>query len=156
MDFDSKGKPLSPEKVKAKHTKMHCKLCGKDMVGKSTMSRHLGAAHGDIPADKRERILIDEYFGSAKVAKVLHDYIHGKYNLTNLPIDISRYIYLAGIKQKREIDIPDKENKKKNPMTRFNLIIIDKHGKLGEKPIESDDPDKPNYIEYSVKNIAKM
>ena len=154
MEFTPDGKPLTPEQVKAKHAKMHCKLCGKDMIGKSTFSRHLGAAHNDLSPEKRERILVDEYFGPATVSRVLKDYKAGKFNLSNLPIDLTRYIYLAQIKQKKDLYIPHEETKRENPRKKFTLIVIDRNGILGEKPTVSDDPDNPNYIAYSVKGIS--
>lgn len=94
------------EQVKLNTKKLKCKVCGKKVRGKSTLSRHISHAHSNIDPVKREKMVIDEYFGQAKVDDAIKKYKARIYNLSTIPIDISRYIRLA------EIEQDDFENKK--------------------------------------------
>ena len=76
------------EQIKLNTKKLKCKLCGKKVRGKSTLSRHISHAHSDIDPVKREKYVIDEYFGKAKVDDAIKKYKARIYNLSTIPIDI--------------------------------------------------------------------
>ena len=107
------------EQVKLNSKKLQCKVCGKKMKGKSTLSRHISHAHNNIDPVKREKMVIDAYFGQSKVDDAIRKYQKRIYNLSTIPIDISRYIALAEIQQD-DIDVqkritPDEVRKMKPP-----------------------------------------
>lgn len=97
------------DQVKLNSKQLSCKICGKKMKGKSTLSRHISHAHSNIPIAKREKMVIDAYFGQAKVDDTIKKYKNRTYNLSTLPIDISRYISLAQIEQD-DLDSSDRTN----------------------------------------------
>lgn len=107
------------EQVKLNSKKLQCKVCGKKMKGKSTLSRHISHAHNNIDPVKREKMVIDAYFGQSKVDDAIRKYQKRIYNLSTIPIDISRYIALAEIQQD-DIDVqkritPDEVRKMEPP-----------------------------------------
>ena len=95
------------EQIKLNTKRLQCKVCGKKMRGKSTLSRHISHAHNNIDPVKREKMVIDAYFGQSKVDDAIRKYKSRIYNLSTIPIDISRYIALAEIEQ----DEPDEKRK---------------------------------------------
>lgn len=87
--------------------KLKCKVCGKKLIGKSTLSRHIAQAHNDMEPVKREKIVIDTYYGHDVVEKTIRKFKEGEYKNKEIPIDIEKYLRLAGIK-------PEDEEKAKN------------------------------------------
>lgn len=99
MDFQT-AKKITPEKKKENEAKLKCKVCGKEITGKETLSRHISHAHDEINEVRREKLVIDAYYGKSKVDKVIHDFENGKYpTIADLPIKIYKYLNMAGIKK---------------------------------------------------------
>ena len=83
---------------------LKCKICGKKMKGKTTLSRHISHAHNDLDPVDREKIVIDTYFGKDKVDKIIRQVKAGVYKDKAVPIDIGRYLRLADIKWEHDDD----------------------------------------------------
>ena len=112
MDFQT-AKKISPEKKKENEAKLKCKICGKEITGKETLSRHISHAHDEINEIRREKLVIDAYYGKSKVDKVIHDFENGKYpTIADLPIKIYKYLNLAGIKKGGKVVSKDGDEKK--------------------------------------------
>lgn len=118
---------------------IRCKLCGKTYKKRQSLSRHLGHAHPNVPEVKRERILIDTFFGTDLVNKVIKDFKSGKYNVSNLPINIAKYLNLKGIKPNSEKDKEDTDDKKKTKKEEIDSYCIVKI----ETELEVDDGEEP-------------
>lgn len=123
------------EQIKLNSKKLKCKICGKKMRGKSTLSRHISHAHSKIPPVKREKMVIDAYFGQAKVDDAIKKYKNRTYNLSTIPIDISRYIRLAEIEQDdvekiktvKKIDLDKIDRKKPEIPENYSVVkVVDK------------------------------
>ena len=97
---------------------LKCKICGKKMQGKTTLSRHISHAHGEMEPVDREKIVIDTYYGKDKVDKIIRQVKDGVYKNKAVPIDIGRYLRLAGIKwehdeEKKKHETPEYKTKEK-------------------------------------------
>ena len=107
---------------------LKCKVCGEEMKGKTTLSRHISHAHNNMDPVKRERIVIDTYYGKDKVDNVLRKYKNGEYLNKSLPIDIGRYIRLSGLnkelKQKQDQENQDQENQDNDKDTGKKVVEV--------------------------------
>lgn len=141
------------EQIKLNTKKLKCKICGKKVKGKSTLSRHISHAHNKIDPVKREKMVIDAYFGQAKVDDAIKKYKNGIYNLSTIPIDISRYISLA------EIEPYDAEETKKTKVkeiskTEKEKLEIPKNYSI-VKVVDSSDESAPvQFVKDAVYDFA--
>ena len=88
---------------------LKCKVCGKKMKGKTTLSRHISHAHDNMKPVDREKIVIDTYYGKDVVDRTIRKIKNGEFKNKAVPIDIGRYLRLAGIKYEEE-DPPKKHD----------------------------------------------
>lgn len=133
------------EQVKLNTKRLKCKVCGKKVRGKSTLSRHISHAHSNIDPVKREKMVIDEYFGQAKVDDAIKKFKARIYNLSTIPIDISRYIRLAEIEQDDYAEKKDTEQKKIEKKEKEKIKIPDEYEVVS---VKDDNGDKDLPIEF--------
>lgn len=81
-----------------------CKFCNESFKDRKSLSVHLTRKEsGNFGSDlEREKFLVETIFGIEKVKKVLEDYESKKicvYDLVKMGCDISKYIFLLGIKR---------------------------------------------------------
>jgi hypothetical protein len=88
----------SKKDKKKRMKKLVCPICKKELIGREALSRHISHAHRKINQVRREKMVIDKYFGTSQVKKAIDGYKNREYSLNGLPIDITRYIKLAKIK----------------------------------------------------------
>ena len=132
------------EQIKLNTKKLKCKLCGKKVRGKSTLSRHISHAHSDIDPVKREKYVIDEYFGKAKVDDAIKKYKARIYNLSTIPIDISRYIRLAEIepddlqtvKKLKKEELPKHSNEKIKVPEDYSVVQLADYDAEEDAPMQ--------------------
>lgn len=154
MDFQQK-RIITPEKKKENEAKLKCRVCGKKIIGKETLSRHLAHAHDEISEVRREKIVIDTYYGKQKVDSVIKDFENGKYKtIHDLPINIYKYINLAGIvkgsaRKKEELDKFEKDDDKKE-------VVVTNNGQNMETLIlKNQVTEEKAYVEEGIYNSVK-
>lgn len=156
------------EQEKKKLPKYKCKLCKAECRGRLGLSLHLRSKRHEkeLTPVKAERIVIDTIFGRNQVDNVINKFKRGELKQKDFPIDINKYIRLAGIKP--EIDPNANKNsfksksdsgsgdasdihKKHEPMTVrevvAKLIEFDKDALVGVKLVKNEDLEK-NEDEY--------
>lgn len=123
----------------AKDKKFRCPLCGEILKGRRGLNIHLRRSHFNDDkksgrhmekknlSDKKDwsrdqfdkknelkiqDVLVKTVFGASNVHKVESEYAAGKYTMKDLPIDISYYLRLKGVKPEKK-ETPDSEEKTK-------------------------------------------
>lgn len=115
MAEDTKNKHFKTAEQKHKeNVVLKCKVCGKKMKGKTTLSRHVSHAHDEMKPVDREKMVIDAYYGKDVVDRTIRKVKNGEYKNKAVPIDIGRYLRLAGIKPEEE------EKQKKHETPKFD------------------------------------
>jgi len=135
------------EQVKLNTKRLKCKVCGKKVRGKSTLSRHISHAHSNIDPVKREKMVIDEYFGQAKVDDAIKKYKARIYNLSTIPIDISRYIRIAEIEQDDYAEKKDVEQKKIDKKKKEKIKIPEDYDVVSVKDSNADKDAPVEFVE---------
>lgn len=135
------------EQVKLNTKRLKCKVCGKKVRGKSTLSRHISHAHSNIDPVKREKMVIDEYFGQAKVDDAIKKYKARIYNLSTIPIDISRYIRLAEIEPDDYVDSKKKEPEKIEKKEKEKIEIPEEYDVISVKDSNGNKDDPIEFVE---------
>jgi len=135
------------EQVKLNTKRLKCKVCGKKVRGKSTLSRHISHAHSNIDPVKREKMVIDEYFGQAKVDDAIKKYKARIYNLSTIPIDISRYIRIAEIEQDDYAEKKDIEQKKIDKKKKEKIKIPEDYDVVSVKDSNADKDAPVEFVE---------
>ena len=103
--------------------KLVCPFCHKQLFGRQSLARHLGHSHKKINPIKREKIVIDKFYGANLVNSTIEKYKAGIYTNYDLPINIVRYIKLADIKKNE----PDKKTPKKKDDEEQKRELVDEN-----------------------------
>lgn len=143
---------------------LKCKICGEKIKGKSTLSRHISHAHNKIEPVKREKIVIDTYYGEDKVNKTIRKFKAGEYRNKAIPIDIGRYLRLAEIipDYKKDQEIKDKSNEKTDdiksdkssndtPYIKIDKLFVSVIDLASSKEKQEDKENKKTLYVYDLK-----
>ena len=95
----------------------------KNMLGRQSLARHLGHSHKKINPVKREKIVIDKFYGANLVNSTIEKYKAGIYTNYDLPINIVRYIKLADIKKNE----PNKKTPEKKEDKEQKRELVDEN-----------------------------
>lgn len=102
-----------------------CPLCNTEFKNRRCLSCHLATTHKtDFNTDlDKERLLVYTIFGKEEVEKLVLDYQSEKYSIHELPLDISKYLSLLGIKRTSK-----EERKTERYKTKYLKSIQEKYG----------------------------
>lgn len=145
------------EEKHRKNVLLRCKICGKKVHGRSTLSRHISHAHNNIKPSIRERIIIDTYYGRDVVNRILRKIKNGEYIDKAVPIDIGRFLRLSGIKttnfDKNKIKKPNNvstdstnKNKKTSDIKKINIKTDKLFVQVKDLNKEKEEEKEINYI----------
>ena len=156
MDFET-AKKISPEKKKENEAKLKCKICGKEITGKETLSRHISHAHDEINEIRREKLVIDAYYGKSKVDKVIHDFENGKYpTIADLPIKIYKYLNLAGIKKGgKVIDHNDDETNTSGKEDQTDAVSTSHDDEQQTLVLRNAETEEKSFVEDAIYNTKE-
>lgn len=78
-----------------------CSICFRKFTDRKSFSCHLTTAHKDFFENnlEKEKFLVNTLFGEEVVNTCLQDYIDEKFSAYHLPVDISKYLSLLGLKR---------------------------------------------------------
>ena len=78
-----------------------CPVCGLDLKDRKGLSCHLTRKHSENFSSllEREKSIVYTLFPRAEVEETIEGYLRGDYPISRLPIDISLYIELLGLKR---------------------------------------------------------
>lgn len=103
---------------------VNCPICGKNFKTRASFSSHLTRIHEEIETvvDK-EKLLIDTLYGKTIVDNTILDYMNELYCIHSLPIDISKYLMLSGLKRTSKQERATNRYKQK-----YTNSIFEKYG----------------------------
>lgn len=80
---------------------IQCQICQKEFLRKCEISLHLSTTHKDSFQNslEKERFLVYALYGKEEVDNCVEDYLNEKYCVYDLPIKISKYLNLLGVKR---------------------------------------------------------
>lgn len=100
-----------------------CLVCGKCITDRRVFAMHHAKQHAKTPIDK-ERLIVYSLYGKEKVDALVKDYIEEKISVFGmLPIDISKYLKLLGVKRTSHQERQTKRYKEK-----YQKAIQEKYG----------------------------
>lgn len=103
-----------------------CPLCQKELKDRRVLSLHLSTTHKhNFSSDlEKETLLVNTLFGCVAVKQTTEDYINEVYCVNALPIDITKFLLLSGVKRTSKQERSTDRYKKK-----YINSIQEKYGK---------------------------
>ena len=78
---------------------MNCKLCGKTLPNRRSLSGHYTRIHKLSDDIYKESLIVNTLYGEDNVKYYTEQYLSGNFSISCLPIDISIYLKLLGLKR---------------------------------------------------------
>lgn len=78
---------------------INCPLCQSNFINRRTFALHSSRSHKFSNDLEKENFIVYTIFGKNLVDNTVSDYINEIYCISNLPVDISKYLKLLGVKR---------------------------------------------------------
>lgn len=78
-------------------TYFECPFCNKKFTKRAFISKHLNIYN--LPLIEKEKLVLDICYGREYIDKLINDYVSEKFSIYELPIDMSKYLTLTGVKR---------------------------------------------------------
>ena len=78
-------------------TYFECPFCNKKFTKRAFISKHLNIYN--LPIIEKEKLVLDICYGREYIDKLINDYVSEKFSIYELPIDMSKYLTLIGVKR---------------------------------------------------------
>lgn len=102
---------------------MNCKLCGKTLPNRRSLSGHYTRIHKLNDDIYKESLIVNTLYGEDNVKYYTEQYLSGNFSISCLPIDISKYLKLLGLKR-----TSSEERKTARYKEKYLKAIRDKYG----------------------------
>lgn len=109
---------------------MKCPLCTKELSNRREFSYHITKNHSELNIIEKETLIVNTVFSEENVKAVEEGYIAEKYPITDLPIDIAKYLTLKGLKRTASEEKKTSRYKEKYITTMLSKYGVDNVSKL--------------------------
>jgi G:T-mismatch repair DNA endonuclease (very short patch repair protein) len=130
-----------------------CPICLKEFKDRRIFGLHLSRTHRNYFSNdlEKEKLLVDTLFGGDLVEKIKLDYVNCRYCINNLPIDISKYITLLGIKRTSKQERSTERYKQtytKSIFEKYGVDNISKSDIVQAKKVQTIEKKHGSYEKY--------
>ncbi len=138
-------------------THFECPFCERKYTKRAFISKHLNMHK--LPIIEKEKLVLDICYGREYIDNLIEDYVLEKFSIYELPIDMSKYLTLIGVKRTSKEERATNRYKEKytnSIVVKYGVDNISKLQSIKDKKIATETSKYETYDDYTTSILKRL